>query len=82
MKRFLSILLCTVIVILMIPAPVHAAPVVSYRLLDGTVYMGGIFDAAVHVSEGAERATYQWQVDVSMGEGSWQNLDDSKTAVG
>lgn len=82
MKRFLSILLCTVIVILMIPAPVHAAPVVSYRLLDGTVYMGGIFDAAVHVSEGAERATYQWQVDVSMGDGSWQNLDDSKTSVG
>lgn len=82
MKRLLSILLCATIAFLLIPAQVHAAPTVTYSLMDGTVYVGGIFDAAVHVSEGAERASYQWQVDVSMGDGSWYDIDDSQTAYG
>jgi len=42
MKRFLSILLCTAVILLLIPAQVLAAPTVTYSLMDGTVYVGGI----------------------------------------
>ena len=65
------------------PMSVHAEDVtVGYGIYDGSVYNGGIFDMVAYVSSGAERATYQWQVDASMGEDSWYDLEDSANEYG
>jgi len=55
---------------------------VGYGIYDGSVYSGGIFDMAVYVSSGAERASYQWQVDASMGNDSWYDLEESDNDYG
>ena len=79
MKRTLPLLICTVLLLGLLPTTVSAAPTaVAYD--DGTIYVGGIYDMWAQITEGADRATYQWQVSVGgddyYGSGAWYDIND------
>lgn len=77
------VLLVLMMLACLFPMQVHADDVtVGYGIYDGSVYNGGVFDLAVHISSGQDRATYQWQVDASMGDDSWYDLDESNNEYG
>lgn len=78
-KRILCAVLCLVLLLGLFPVSAGAETVVTFSLLDGFIYNGGIFDAAVHVNGNPSGVKYQWQVDVSMGEGSWVDLEDDSS---
>lgn len=72
------VLLVLMMLACLFPMQVHADDAtVGYGIYDGSVYNGCVFDLAVHISSGQDRATYQWQVDASMGDDSWYDLDES-----
>lgn len=78
-----KILLCIIILLASFVTPVCAEEVtVGYSFMDGGIYNGGIYDVKVHVSSGANRAVYQWQVDASFGEDSWYDLEESNSQYG
>ncbi|MBQ8610650.1 MAG: SH3 domain-containing protein [Oscillospiraceae bacterium] len=80
MKKVLCILLCCLFTVGLLPVTAHAAEVTGTS--DGWAYCGGTFDMRATISEGADRATYQWQVDASFGDGSWYDLDESTGIYG
>lgn len=75
MKKFLCALLCCLLLAGFMPVKAQAATVTGS--CDSWVYCGGIVDLWADVSEGADRAVYQWQVDASFGDGSWYDLEES-----
>lgn len=80
MKKVLCILLCCLFAIALPPVKAYAATVTGTS--DGWTYCGGTFDMRANVSEGADRAVYQWQVDASFGDGSWYDLEESTGIYG
>lgn len=81
MKRILSTALCIALIAVLLPIRASAAPVASVSY-DYNICVGGIYDAWANITQGADRATYQWQVDASMGDGSWYDLEDSAGTYG
>ena len=79
MKRLVSIALCLILIICLPPTTASAAPTVA-AYDDGTIYVGGIYDMWAQISEGADRATYQWQVSIGSddyyGSDAWYDIDD------
>lgn len=81
MKRILSILLCIILLLGMTGIPSSAAIFqISYYTED--VYAGGIIDMYVFPKGGVEPYTYQWQVDLGIGDGNWSNLEENANYKG
>jgi len=81
MKRILSSVLCLALIVALLPLQASAAPTFSIGY-DYDICAGGIYDAWVNSSQDVSGATYQWQFDASMGDGSWYDLDDSSGTYG
>ena len=79
MKRWISLALCLMLAMSVLPLSVSAAPTVA-AYDDGTIYVGGIYDMWAQITEGADRAAYQWQVSVGAddyyGSDAWYDIQD------
>ena len=79
MKRIIRLcLMFFFFYIMLLPVPVNAEPVVT-TYDDGFIYVGGIYDMWAEISEGADRATYQWQVNSGT---IWGDLYESTDTYG
>jgi len=82
-KKLFSIIWCCVLLFAIWTTDAKADDITVRLQHDGYTYVGGIFDMYAYISEGGDRASYQWQVDVSMeGAGSWHDLKDSEGDYG
>ena len=49
---------------------------------DDSILAGGIYDMYAWVGENPDDYTFQWQVDVGLGEGHWSDLEDNADPYG
>lgn len=82
MKRAISILLCAVLFLGLMSMLTSAASFqITYYTED--VYAGGIIDMYVFTEKGGVAPfTYQWQVDVGIGDGHWYDLEEGSNYTG
>jgi len=76
MKRIICIILCFLMLssFLVLPSSARSFQITYYT---EDVYAGGIIDMYVFVNGGVEPYTYQWQVDMGIGDGHWQDLEEN-----
>lgn len=80
MKRIICLFLCILFLLPMATSAVYEFEV--GQTWDSSILAGGIYDLYVWVGDDADDYTYQWQVDVSLGKGSWMNLEDNADPYG
>ncbi len=84
MKRVLSMILCLMMLTCLVQN-VGATGNNDFELgqtWDQDILAGGIYDMFVWVGDNSDDYTYQWQVDVSFGDGHWLNLEDNANPYG
>lgn len=83
MKKTISLLLCLVL-IAGLAATVRATEnmIDLGQTWDESILAGGIYDMFAWVGEDTEDYTFQWQVDMSIGDGSWYDLEDNANPYG
>lgn len=81
MKRILTVVLCLAMVAGM-ALTVRADDFVLSQTWDDSILAGGIFDMYAWVGGDTDGYTYQWQVDLAFGDGSWSNLEDNADPYG
>lgn len=82
MKKILCFLLS---LIMLFCLPVAAGATDDFDLgqnWDDSILAGGIYDLFVWVGNDADDYTYQWQVDLGMGDGRWSDLEDNANPYG
>jgi len=82
MKKIISLLLCLT---LLAGMSVTARALDDFELgqtWDQDILAGGIYDMFAWVGENPDDYTYQWQVDVGIGEGHWYDLEDNADPYG
>lgn len=80
-NRIVCLLLCIILLLGMIGIPSSAA-IFQISYYTENVYAGGIIDMYVFPKGGVEPYTYQWQVDLGIGDGNWSDLEDNASYKG
>ena len=81
-KRILAFLFCVMLAASFLVLPVSAADFQVTNYYE-EIFAGGIVDLYAFVdSGGTPPFTYQWQVDMGLGSGSWSDLEDNESYKG
>ena len=83
MKRIISLFLCLMLVA-SLAATVQATEddIDLGQTWDDSIFAGGIYDLYAWTGGDTDDYTYQWQVDVGLGEGHWTDLEDNANPYG
>lgn len=83
MKKLISFLLCVLLLCgSTTPALASQFQIDLGQTWDDGIFAGGILDMYAWVGGNSEDYTFQWQVDVSIGDGSWSDLEDNADPYG
>ncbi len=81
-KRLISLLLCLMMLTGMAVTVQATEDFELGQTWDDSILAGGILDMYVWVGENPEDYTFQWQVDLGIGEGHWYDLEDNADPYG
>lgn len=82
MKRWISLLLCLMLVAGMSVTVRADDDFELGQTWDMDILAGGIYDMYAWVGDHPEDYTFQWQVDLGIGEGHWYDLEDNADPYG
>ncbi len=83
MKKIISLLLCLILAFgLTMAAGADSDDFSLGQTWDSNILAGGIYDLYAWVGENSDDYTFQWQVDVSIGDGHWSDLEDNADPYG
>lgn len=82
MKKTISLLLCLVLLTGLAVTVRANTDIELGQNCDDSIFAGGIYDLFAWVGGETDDYYYQWQVDVSMGDGSWVDLEDNANPNG